>query len=151
QLPKLFGFSASGDGPLRTLWRFGEGVLAGRTNWVAFAVGACTLALILGLARFKRVPVILIAVVGATIAVGVLDLTRAGVSVLGSVPQGLPTFAVPWIPMEHLGTIIIGGCTVALVSFADTSVLSRTFAARTGTYVDPNQEIIGLGAANLAT
>ena len=45
---------------------------------------------------------------------------------------------------------MIGGCAVALVSFADTSVLSRAYAARTGTYVDPNQEMVGLGAANLA-
>ena len=46
--------------------------------------------------------------------------------------------------------MVIGGCAVALVSFADTSVLSRTYAAKTRTPVDPNQEMIGLGAANLA-
>src|SRR6185369_3662102 len=46
--------------------------------------------------------------------------------------------------------VIIGGCAVAMVAFADTSVLSRTYAARTRTPVDPNQEMIGLGAANLA-
>jgi len=46
--------------------------------------------------------------------------------------------------------VLIGGGAVALISFADTSVLSRTYAARLGTKVDPNQEIIGLGAANLA-
>ena len=46
--------------------------------------------------------------------------------------------------------MIIGGVAVSLVSFADTSVLSRTYAARTGTRVDPNQEVVGLGAANLA-
>ena len=46
--------------------------------------------------------------------------------------------------------VLIGGCAVAMVSFADTSVLSRAYAARTGTAVDPNQEMVGLGAANLA-
>src|SRR4029077_19730515 len=46
--------------------------------------------------------------------------------------------------------ILIGGAAVALVSFADTSVLSRAYAARLGTPVDPNQEMVGLGAANLA-
>jgi len=46
--------------------------------------------------------------------------------------------------------VLIGGCAVALVSFADTSVLSRVYAARTRTYVDPNQEMVGLGVANLA-
>jgi MFS superfamily sulfate permease-like transporter len=47
--------------------------------------------------------------------------------------------------------VLIGGSAIALVSFADTSVLSRTYAARLGTPVDPNQEMVGLGAANLAT
>ena len=46
--------------------------------------------------------------------------------------------------------MLIGGIAVAIVAFADTSVLSRTYAARTGTRVSPNQEMIGLGAANLA-
>jgi MFS superfamily sulfate permease-like transporter len=46
--------------------------------------------------------------------------------------------------------VLLGGCAIALVSFADTSVLSRAYAARLGTDVDPNQEMVGLGAANLA-
>ena len=59
-------------------------------NWAAFAVGAGTLAVIFLLKRSKRVPGILIAVVGATAIVGALDLAaRAGVSVLGPLPQGL--------------------------------------------------------------
>ncbi|MDT4841849.1 putative sulfate transporter [compost metagenome] len=96
-------------------------------------------------------PGILIAVVAATLAVGLLDLgDGAGVKVLGSLPQGLPSFVLPWITPVELGSVILGGCAVALVSFADTSVLSRTYAAKTGSYVDPNQEMIGLGAANLA-
>ena len=78
-----------------------------------------------------------------------LDAT-AGVKVLGSLPQGLPSFALPMISYAHFKDIIIGGCAVAMVAFADTSVLSRTYAAKTRTQVDPNQEMIGLGAANLA-
>ena len=110
-----------------------------------------TLAVILLLKGSKRVPGILVAVVGATIVVGALDLAaRAGVSVLGSLPQGLPAFAIPWITYTDIGPVLIGGLAVALVSFADTSVLSRSYAARTRTYVDPNQEMVGLGAANLA-
>jgi MFS superfamily sulfate permease-like transporter len=58
--------------------------------------------------------------------------------------------AFPLITMADLQAVVIGGFAVALVSFADTSVLSRTFAARLRTHVDPNQEVIGLGAANLA-
>jgi len=151
QIPKLFGFSIDAQGPLRQAWAIIQQVLAGRTNLVAFAIGASTLALILLLKRRPRVPGILIAVVAATLVVGVLDLaTRAGVSVLGPLPQGLPTLTLPFIRLDDLIPVLIGGIAVALVSFADTSVLSRTYAARMRTPVDPNQEVVGLGVANLA-
>src|SRR4029079_9763997 len=91
QLPKLFGFSIESTGPVLDLVRIAESVLGGRANWTAFAVGAATLATILLLKRFDRIPGILIAVVGATIAVGVFGLDEAGVKVLGPLPQGLPS------------------------------------------------------------
>ncbi|KQU87048.1 transporter [Variovorax sp. Root318D1] len=151
QLPKLFGFSIEGDGPLGNLRAIATAVMDGKTHWTTFMVGAGTLAVILLLKGRKRVPGILIAVVGATAAVGVLDLAAgAGVSVLGTVPQGLPAFTIPWITTADIVPVLIGGCAVALVSFADTSVLSRVYAARTRSYVDPNQEMVALGAANLA-
>ena len=151
QLPKLFGFSIDGGvGPLRDVVKIAQAVMGGQINWAAFAVGVGTLAVIVLLKRFKRIPGILIAVVGATIAVAVLGLDDAGVKVLGPLPQGLPSFVLPWTNFADLGSVVIGGCAVAMVAFADTSVLSRTYAARTRTPVDPNQEMIGLGAANLA-
>ena len=151
QLPKFFGFSIESDGPLRNLWAIATAVMEGKTNWTAFMVGAGTLAVIMLLKGNKRVPGILIAVAGATVVVGMLDLAaRSGISVLGSLPQGLPAFAIPWITRDDIVPVLIGGCAVALVSFADTSVLSRVYAARTRTYVDPNQEMVGLGVANLA-
>jgi MFS superfamily sulfate permease-like transporter len=152
QLPKLFGFSVESGGPLRSLWAIAGAILQGRTNWVAFGVGIGTLAAILLLQNKKRVPGILIAVVGATALVGTLDLgARYGVAILGPLPEGLPGFVIPWITYDDIVPVLIGGCAVALVSFADTSVLSRAYAARTGSHVDPNQEMVGLGAANLAT
>jgi high affinity sulfate transporter 1 len=151
QLPKFFGFSIDGDGPLRELLAIAGAILGGKANWAAFAIGAGTLAVILLLRNSKRVPGVLIAVVGATVIVGAFDLAaRADVSVLGPLPQGLPAFRIPWITHADLLPILIGGCAVAMVSFADTSVLSRAYAARTRTNVDPNQEMVGLGAANLA-
>jgi high affinity sulfate transporter 1 len=152
QLPKLFGFSISGVGPLRDFVRITEGILDGQANWTAFAVGAGTLVAIILLKPFKRIPGLLLAVVAATIVVGAMNLdAAAGVKVLGPLPQGLPTFTLPMISFAHLNQVIIGGCAVAMVAFADTSVLSRTYGAKTRTPVDPNQEMIGLGAANLAT
>ncbi|GGU50162.1 transporter [Pseudomonas laurentiana] len=151
QQPKLFGFSIESDGPLSNQWAVIMGVFEGQIHWASFAVGAATLAVILLFKGNGRVPSILIAVVGATVAVSLLGLAEgAGVAVLGSLPQGLPTFAIPWITREDIVPVLIGGCAVAMVSFADTSVLSRVYAARTRSYVDPNQEMVGLGIANLA-
>jgi high affinity sulfate transporter 1 len=150
QLPKLFGFSVDAEGPLRSLWAFGQALPAGKTNTTALLIGAATLAVIMLLKGRPRVPGILIAVVGATLVVAAFGLEVRGISVLGSLPQGLPAFAVPWITADDWMPVLFGGAAVALVAFADTSVLSRSYAARTGDRVDPNQEMVGLGAANLA-
>ena len=151
QLPKLFGFSIDSDGPLKDLWAIATAVLDGRTNWAAFTVGAATLAVILLLKGHKRIPGILIAVIGATVAVGLLDLAaRAGVSVLGSLPQGLPAFAIPWITTADLGPVLIGGCAVALVSLRTPACSRGCMRRGPAPTVDPNQEMVGLGAANLA-
>ena len=151
QIPKLLGFSASADGPLRQAWAIGGKVWAGSTNVTALAIGGAALALILVLKRWPRVPGMLVAVAAATIVVAVFDLAaRTGISVLGPLPQGLPLPRLPLVSADSLGPIVTGGVAVALVSFADTSVLSRTYAARLRTPVDPNQEMVGLGLANLA-
>ncbi|HLG82439.1 MAG TPA: sulfate permease [Bradyrhizobium sp.] len=152
QLPKLLGFSIESEGPLRDLWAIADAIHDGRTNLAAFGIGLGTLIIILLLKNQKSVPGILIAVVAATAMVGALDLgARFGVKVLGPLPQGLPGFAVPLIGINDIIPVLTGGAAIALVSFADTSVLSRTYAARLGTAVDPNQEMVGLGAANLAS
>ena len=150
QIPKLCGFSVNAEGPLRQMWTIVQKLLAGSANFVALAIGGGTLVLILALRRWRRVPGILLAVIAATVVVAALDLAkRAGVSVLGPLPRGLPLPQVPFARVD-LVPIIMGGTAVALVSFADTSVLSRTYAARLHAHVDPNQEIVGLGIANLA-
>ncbi|AGK59532.1 sulfate transporter [Hyphomicrobium denitrificans 1NES1] len=151
QVPKLLGFSVESHGPLHDLWSIANGVIGGRVNWTAFLIGAGALATIFALKQSKVVPGLLVAVAGAAAIVGIFELSKsAGVPVLGPLPQGLPSFAIPWINVADFTAVLSGGLAVALISFADTSVLSRAYAARTRTYVDPNQELVGLGAANLA-
>jgi len=151
QLPKLFGFKVDGVGPLRDLWAIGKAIGDGQANWAGTILGVATLVVILVLKAHKRMGAILIAVIVATAVTAWFDLPQAyGVKVLGPVPQGLPEFALPWLRASDFIPVITGGVAVAIVAFADTSVLSRTFAARAGQRVDPNQEMIGLGAANLA-
>ncbi|MBZ9666565.1 sulfate permease [Pseudomonas sp. LMG 31766] len=150
QTPKLFGFSIDSQGPLSDLRTIAGALIEGQAHVYSLLVGAGTLALILLLSRFRQLPGLLIAVTLATAAVALFDLDTQGVQVLGELPQGLPSFTLPWLSGVDLASVALGGIAVALVAFADTSVLSRTYAARTGRHVDPNQELIGLGAANLA-
>ena len=129
-----------------------RGVLDGRIHGTACAIGAACLLVILGFKRWApRVPGVLIAIVGATLAVSLLDLgARSGVAVVGPLPAGLPAFRIPDISVEDLHALAAGAVAIALVSFADTSVLSRTFALRNGYRVDGNQELVALGIANVA-
>ncbi|HTH00029.1 MAG TPA: sulfate permease [Vicinamibacterales bacterium] len=151
QIPKLLGFSVKADGPVRQVLGTVDQVLNGSTNMAALAVGGSALALILILKRWPRLPGMLIAVAAATMVVAALDLaSRTGISVVGPLPSGLPAPRLPLVPLDSLGAIVTGGIAVALVSFADTSVLSRTYAARLRSPVDPNQEMVGLGIANVA-
>ncbi len=151
QLPKLFQIEIENSGPLREIWAIGRALLAGEANMMATALGAGTLAVLLVFGRFKRIPVVLIAVAGATAISGWLGLAASeGVKVLGEIPQGLPALALPLIGPGDLAPVVIGGAACAMVAFADTSVLSRSYAARLGQKVDPNQELVALGAVNLA-
>ena len=151
QLPALFGLSIKAQDPLNTARTFATAVLDGKAQWASIALGGGTLGAMWLLGRSKRMPAVLVAVAGATLVVTVLDLAaRAHVQVLGVLPRGLPAFAFPIITTNDIATVLLGGLAVALVSFADTSVLSRTYASRERASVDPNQEMVALGAANLA-
>ncbi len=151
QLPKLFQIEVDKSGPLREIWAIGGAVVAGEANRAATALGLATLAVLLAFGRFKRIPVVLLAVAAATLASDWLGLAASeGVKVLGAIPQGLPSPTLPLIGVEDLGPVVIGGLACALLAFADTSVLSRSYAARLKQKVDPNQEMIALGAVNLA-
>ena len=153
QLPKLFGFSIDATGLIPEARAFAGGVRDGQTNVTALLIGLASLAIIVVFKRvLPKVPGVLVAVVGATAAVGVFDLAeRAGLSVVGVLPQGLPPFTIPSVTASDIGTLVIGAVGIAIIAFADTSVLSRTFALRGGYEVDPDQELVALGAANIAS
>jgi high affinity sulfate transporter 1 len=150
QLPKLCGFSVDAEGFIKGTLEFLRGLAEGEAVPQAVAIGGACIALILVLkASAPRVPGILIAVVLATLAVGVFGLADT-ISVVGTVPRGFPLPAIPSVPLEDLPALFVGAVSIALLSFADTSVLSRTFAGRTGVRVDPNREAGALGTLNVA-
>jgi high affinity sulfate transporter 1 len=153
QMPKMFGFSIDATGLIPEARAFIAGVRDGQTNLTALMIGLASLAIIIGCKRvLPKVPGVLVAVVGATAAVGVFDLAeRAGLSVVGVLPQGLPPFSIPSVTAADIGTLVVGAVGIAIVAFADTSVLSRTFALRGGYEVDPDQELVALGVANIAS
>jgi high affinity sulfate transporter 1 len=150
QLPKVFGFSTDAEGLLDEVSAFVRGLADGKTVPAALVIGAASIVVVIaGRRAMAAVPWVLVAVVGGTLAVSVFD--PQGVDVVGALPRGLPSFAVPSVPFDDLAKLAAAAVSIALVAFADTSVLSRTYAAKLGDDVNPNREMIALGAANLAT
>jgi high affinity sulfate transporter 1 len=149
QLPKLFGFSTDADGFVEEVGAFFLGL--DETNDTTLVLGLATLAVLMALPLVsKKIPAVLVAVVGATVAVGLLDLTSNGVDVVGTLPQGLPVPAIPWTQMSDMVPLLGAAVGLVLVSLTDTMATSTSFAARRGDEVDPNQEMIGVGSSNIA-
>jgi len=151
QLPKLFGFSVDGTGLLSEAWGFVQGLVRGETNRASLAVGLAGIVVILGLRRlWPGFPGVIVAVGLGIASVAVFDLTEQGVQVIGVLPQGLPSFAFPDVRLADLPLLFGGALGIALVAVADTTVLSQSLATRRREVVDANQELVALGAANLA-
>jgi high affinity sulfate transporter 1 len=150
QLPKLFGFSTDAEG-------FGPEIKAfvlhldSTVGW-ALAVGLGVLAVLLLLPRLSRaVPAVLVGIVAATVVSAALGLHAHGVATVGSLPRGIPRPSLPWTKFSDVGPLMIAAVGITLVSLADTIATSSSFGARRGDEVDPDQEMIGIGAANLAS
>ncbi len=149
QLPKLFGFSTSADSFLEEVRVFFEGL--DQTDTTTLLLGLSVLLLLLVLPRLTtRIPAILIAVVGATAVSAAFTLSEHGVATVGALPQGVPSPSIPWTHSGDLVPLIIAAFGITLVSLTDTIATATSFAARRGDEVEPNQEMIGMGAANIA-
>src|SRR5215218_7576697 len=126
QLPKLLGFSVDAEGVIPEARAFVRGVADGQTNRAALVIGVACLAVILGFKRWRpRVPGVLVAVVGATVAVGVFGLAqRYDLSVVGPLPKGLPSFQIPSVSFDHVQALVAGAVGIAL-SRSPTPACSR--------------------------
>jgi high affinity sulfate transporter 1 len=146
QLPKLCGFSTDAD-------NFVEEVREFATNFdqrdaTAFAVGLATLTVLLVLPRVTRkIPAVLVAVVGATIATAIFGFD---ITTVGTLPEGLPKPDLPWTDLGDVVPLLVAAVGITLVSLTDTIALSTSFNAKRGEEVKPNQEMIGIGSANIA-
>ena len=151
QLPKLLGFSVDADGLVAEARAFVSGLAQGDANATAAVVGVASLAGILLLNRLlPKLPSVLIVVVLAAAAVNALDLQEHGVDTVGVIPQGFPPFTVPAVTWGDLPPLLLGALAIAVVALADTMSTASAFAARRGEQVRGNQEMVGIGAANIA-
>jgi SulP family sulfate permease len=164
QLKHILGIEASGDTLLELvpdLWR-----TIGSINWITAAIGLSVIVFLywvrsglkpllrsIGLGPTlsemgaKAGPVF--AVVASTLAVWAFDLTGRGVDIVGSVPQSLPPLTLPSFQPSVLTAMIGPAILLSIIGFVESISVAQTLAARRRQRIDPNQELIGLGAANL--
>jgi sulfate permease, SulP family len=149
QLGKTLGISIQSDAFVgQALEALSE---VGTINWPTAAIGVGVFSLILLLRRVApRLPAALLAVVLATFVVAVFHLETYGVATLGAVPGGLPHLHLPRASAGDIGRLTVDALGIALLTFSDTILNSRSFARRNGYDVDANGELRGLAVANLA-
>ncbi|MFD5796251.1 SulP family inorganic anion transporter [Streptomyces diastatochromogenes] len=151
QLPKLLGFKVEADTLIGECVGLVEKLAAGAVVPAAAAVGIGGVVLLLVVQRrLPKVPAVLVMVVLAIGAAAVFELDEHGVGLVGVLPKGFPPFTVPDVRLDDLGPLSAGALGIAVVSLADTISNASAFAARTGQEVRGNQEMAGIGAANLA-
>ena len=150
QLGKLTGLAVPGDTPLEEVGFVLRHV--GDVHVPTASLAAAILAFMLLASRaLPTAPVPLVGMLLATGVVAFFDLASRGVAVVGPVPRGLPPLALPHIGAEDLRTLLPAAIGVAIVGFSDNALTARAFASRQGVGLDTNQELLALGAANLAS
>ena len=152
QSAKLCGFSVKGETIVGQMRQVVDGLDAGRLNGWALTIGVLSIAAIATLrAVSRRLPGTLIAVVFGILVALAFDLHRRGVPLVGDLPSGVPTFAIPDVDWHTTRTLAGAALGIAFVAFADTSVMSRTMAMRRREHVDANHELVALGLVNMAS
>ncbi len=122
----------------------------GQTQVFALIIGVVSVAVLVGLKKYKPMwPRALAVVVVGTLAVWGFGLHEQGVAIVGDVPAGLPSFGMPRLSWDAMGELFPIALTIALVSFMESIAVAKKVAQRHGYEVEPNQELIGLGAANI--
>ena len=150
QLPALLGFSIDSETPFSDVGAIVSGIVGGEVDGTALLFGVGSLVIIVGTSWGKsRIPGVLVAVVLATALTALAGLQRE-LPVVGAMPQGLPAPALGGLTGADAAALILPALGIALIAFADTAVLSHTFAARRGESVDGSQEMAAIGVSNIA-
>jgi len=151
QAPKLFGLPRGQGETIYQLWHL-IGQLGG-TNWVTFAIGAGALALLYGLeARDPRAPGPLMIMVGGILVVSVFRLSNEyGVRIVGAMQTGLPELSLPKVNLDDVLDLLPGALAIVLFVVSETLGVGHSLGRQYGYDIDPNQELIALGAANVTS
>jgi high affinity sulfate transporter 1 len=150
ELPKITGTDVSGSNSFQEL-RSWLGSLAD-TNQATLVVGVVALVVVFGLrVVVPRIPGALVLVVGGLLASYLFDLGDRGVALVGDVPRGLPSFAVPDVGLmwDHVIPVALGAFALMLIGFSQTAGDARAFAAKHRYQIDVNQESVAQSAANI--
>jgi high affinity sulfate transporter 1 len=148
QVPKLFGLEpVEGNFWQRVIELIGE---LSETDLLTLAVGLSALVLMIILERrFKRIPAALIVLIYGIAVVSIFNLAAQGVEIIGEIPSGLAPPRLPDIGLEQLALLIPGALAITLVMFSEAVGPDRSFASKHHYEIDENQELIGIGAANI--
>ncbi len=150
QLPSLIGTAGGGHNFFERAVLF-AGQL-GQTHYLVLAVGVIAIMLLIFGERWLPGKPIALGVVGLSIvAASVLGLTALGVPTTGRIPAGLPTLEGPALRLRDVEGIVPLAAGCLLLAYIESVSAARAFAAKHGYTLDPRQELLGIGAANLAT
>lgn len=148
QLGKVTGVSVEGEEFIDQIRSFVGGL--DELHWPTIMLAAAVLVVLLVLAWLTpRLPGPLIAILVAAVVVSVFALHRNGIKVVGDIPGGLPTPAVPILSMADVMALLIPAAGIAIVAFNDNVLTARTFAFRHGQDIDANAELRALGVCNV--
>lgn len=148
QLGKLFGIKIEALNFFPSLLEFGQKL--DQTQGLTLALGLVLVAILVILRRVApRIPSALVVVILATIASEIFHLQQHGVAVVGHIPAGLPRPTLPAVSFRDVYNLLPGAFSLSLVTFADGVLTARLFARKNGYEIDADQEMIGLGVANL--
>ena len=149
QLPKLFGLPGSSGNFIQRIYYLI--IHIDQTNLVTLAIGMGGIVfLILATKKFPKLPNSLFLVLGSIVLITFTNLTSLGVSIVGSIPPGLPALIIPDPSLIDVNTLITLAATVFLVSYIEGFLFASEYAAKNRYKVDGNQELLALGVANVA-
>jgi MFS superfamily sulfate permease-like transporter len=149
QLPKLFGFSSAGDNFFTRIIDVVRHLP--QINWPTFVIGMGALILLyLGEKLLPGLPVALFVMVLSIVLMTFTSMSAYGVKTIGLIPAGLPHFGWPLVHWSEVDDLLPLALACFLLSYVESISTARTFALKYGYEVDADQELLALGAANLA-